>query len=178
MLILETNSSINTGPSNKIHYVYNFLQHCSRLLCSNTVAFYRYIFYVLYTSPSSVHLIIFLIRVDDAHLIHLALKSEMMCKHQLLHEPALILKKEAARVNRESRSRLGVWVLSSQLTQRNLGMLNLLRSLFICSSAMQIFCLYEKQKKGGEDEREANIWTEESCFKVCYNIVFLSSDSG
>lgn len=145
----------------------------SRLLCSYTVAFYWYIFYVLYSSPSSVHLIIFLIRVDNAHLSHLALKSEMMCKHQLFREPARILKKEAAWVNRESWSRLRVWVLSSQL-----GMLNLLCSLFICSSAMQIFCLYEKQKKGGEDEREANIWTEESCFKVCYNIVFLSSDSG
>lgn len=55
------------------------------------------------SSPSSVHLIIFMIRVDDAHLSHLALKSEMMCKHQLFCEPALILQEEARGwVNRES----------------------------------------------------------------------------
>lgn len=95
--MLETNSSINTGPSIKIHHVYNFLssslqQHCCILLI-----------YFFMSSPSSVHLIIFMIRVDDAHLSHLALKSEMMCKHQLFREPALILQKEARGwVNRES----------------------------------------------------------------------------
>lgn len=87
----------------------------SRLLCSNTVAFYGYIFYVLYSSPSSVHLILFLIRVHNAHLSHLSLKSEMMCKHQLFREPALILKKEAAWVNRESWSRLRVWFCQASL---------------------------------------------------------------